>query len=398
MIETQPASERLGRRIFRPALIVGAIGLALCVVGGFVDPTQAFRSYLMAYTLWLDLPLGCLALSLIQFMTGGAWGLAIRRIVEAGARTMPLMALLFIPIFFGLPRIYLWARPEVVAQDPLLQHKSLYLNSAGYIIRAVVYFAAWSALATYLGRWSAEQDRSGDPRLLGKLQRLSIGGAVLLGLTASFAAIDWLMSLEPDWYSTVYGAIVAWGTVLTSMCFAIVALVLLAGRGASGTLARVLSPQLLNELGSLLLAFLILWSYMAYFQYLLIFAGNLNEEIPWFLRRTTGEWLPIALIVVFGTFATPFFLLLFRDLKRNPRTLAAIAAVLLITRPIDMFWLVKPAFVTEGWLLHWLDVAAAVGLGGIWLAAFTWRLAQRPLLPPNDPRLPAAMEALHGRA
>ncbi len=153
MIETGPAPAHLGRRIVRPALIVGAIGLGLCVVGGFVDPTQAFRSYLMAYALWLDLPLGCLALSLIQFMTGGAWGLAIRRIVEAGARTMPLMALLFIPIFFGLPRIYLWARPEVVAQDPLLQHKSLYLNSAGYIIRAVVYFAAWSALAYYLGRW-----------------------------------------------------------------------------------------------------------------------------------------------------------------------------------------------------------------------------------------------------
>jgi hypothetical protein len=395
MIEAQPASERLGRRIFRPALIVGVIGLALCVAGGFFDPTQVFRSYLMAYAFWLDFALGCLALSLIQFMTGGAWGLAIRRIVEAGARTMPLMALLFIPICFGLPRIYVWAQPEVVAQDPLLQHKSLYLNSAGYIIRAVVYFVAWCGLAYYLGHWSAEQDRSGDPRLLGKLQRLSIGGGVLLGLTASFAAIDWLMSLEPDWYSTVYGAIVAWGTVLTSMCFAIVVLILLAGRPP---LARLISPRLLNELGSLLLAFLILWSYMAYFQYLLIFAGNLNEEIPWFLRRTTGEWLPIALIVVFGTFAIPFFLLLFRDLKRNPRTLAAIAAILLITRPIDMFWLVKPAFVTEGWLLHWLDVAAAVGLGGIWLAAFSWRLAQRPLLAPNDPRLPAAVEALHGRA
>jgi hypothetical protein len=395
MIDTHPAPIPLVQRLLRPALILGVFGLALCVVGGFSDPTQAFRSYLLAYVFWLDFALGCLALSLIQLLTGGVWGLAIRRIVEAGARTLPLMALLFVPIFFGLPRIYLWAQPAVVAQDPLLQYKSPYLNVPGYIVRAVIYFAVWCVLAHYLSRWSAEQDRTGDPELLPRLQRLATAGAVLLGVTASFAAIDWLMSLEPHWYSTIYGAIVAWGTVLTSMAFAIVLLVVLARRPP---LARLVSPQLLNELGSLLLAFLILWSYMSYFQYLLIWAGNLDEEIPWFLRRTSGEWLPIAVIIVLGTFAAPFLLLLFRNLKRNARALAAISALLLITRPIDTFWLVKPAWVTEGWLLHWLDVAAAVGLGGVWLAAFAWLLAQRPLVPPNDPRVPADLETVHGPA
>jgi hypothetical protein len=395
MIDSSPPAIPLAQRVFGPALALGLIGLALCVVGGFFDPTQAFRSYLMAYVFWLEFALGCLGLSLIQLLTGGVWGLAIRRIAEAGTRTLPLMALLFVPVFFGLPRLYLWAQPAVVAQDPLLQHKSLYLNVPGYVVRAVIYFVAWYVLAYYLNRWSAEQDRTGDPALLDKLQRLAAGGAVLLGVTATFAAIDWLMSLEPDWYSTVYGAIVAWGAVLTSMPFAIVLLVLLARRPP---LAGLVSPRLLNDLGSLLLAFLVLWSYMAYFQYLLIWAANLHEEIPWFLRRTSGEWLPIAVIVVVGTFAIPFFLLLFRDLKRNPRTLLAISAFLLLTRPLDVFWLVKPAWVTEGWLLHWLDVAAAVGLGGVWLAAFAWLLAQRPLLPLHDPRLPAGVETVHERA
>jgi hypothetical protein len=390
VIATRQAAGGVGRRLVLPALIVGVAGLALSLAGGLFDQGQAFRSYLMAYALWMDFPLGCLALGLIQFITGGEWGLALRRIVEAGARTMPLMAMLFIPIFFGLPLIYLWARPEVVAQDPLLQHKSAYLNSAGFIARSIFYLLAWSALAYYLDRLSSEQDRSDDPRLLGRLQRLSIGGVVLLGFTASFAAIDWLMSLEPHWYSTVYGATVAWGSVLTAMAFAIVVLVLLAGRPP---LNRVVRPQLLNELGSLLLAFVILWGYLGYFQYMLIWAGNLSEEIPWFLRRTFGVWQPIGVAVVLGTFAVPFSLLLFRDLKRNPRYLAAIAGFLLLTRPLDVFWLIKPAFVGEGWVLHWLDLTTAIGLGGLWLAAFAWQLGQRPLLPANDPRLPAAAEA-----
>ena len=395
MTDTHLTPIPLATRLFWPALALGLIGLALWVVGGLFDPTQAFRSYLLAYVFWLDFALGCLGLSLMQLLTGGRWGLAIRRIVEAGARTLPLMALLFIPICFGLPRIYLWAQPAIVAQDPLLQHKSLYLNVPGYIARAVIYFVAWCALAHYLSRWSAEQDRRDDPAPLAKLQRLAAGGAVLLGVTASFAAIDWLMSLEPHWYSTVYGAIVAWGAVLTAMAFAIVLLIVLARRPP---LAPLVSPQLLNELGSLLLAFLVLWSYLAYFQYLLVWAGNLQEEIPWFVRRTSGEWLPIAWAVVLGTFAVPFCLLLFRDLKRNPRTLAAISAFLLLTRPLDVFWLVKPAWMTEGWLLHWLDIVAAIGLGGIWVAAFIRLLAQRPLLPLHDPRLPASVETAHGRA
>lgn len=396
MIDDRPLADPRLARLSRPALIVGLAGLAVCLIGGVFDPGQAFRSYLVGYAIWFELPLGCLALSLLQFLTGGLWGLAIRRIVEAGARTMPLMAVLFVPLFFGLPDLYLWAQPAVVAQDPLLQHKSPYLNVPGYIVRAVIYFAVWCALAFVLSRWSAEQDRTGNPQLLGRLQRLSAAGAVLLGVTATFAAIDWLMSLEPHWYSTVYGAIVAWGAVLTSMAFAIVVLILLARRPP---LADLLSPLLLNELGSLLLAFLILWAYMSYFQYLLIWAGNLTEEIPWFLRRAYGEWQPVAVFVVLVSFAVPFFLLLFRGLKRNVRTLGAITTLLLLTRPIDMFWLVKPAFVTEGWLLHWLDVAAVVGLGGVWLAAFAWLLARRPLLPLRDPRLAETkVEAVHGRA
>ena len=380
-----------------PSLIVGLVGLALLIIGGLRDPSGFFRAYLMGYTVWLALGLGSLGVLLVQFLTGGVWGLAIRRICEAATATVPLLAVLFLPVLLGMPELYVWARPEAVAADPVLQHKAPYLNIPFFVGRSLVYLICWVVVAVLLRRWSAAHDRTGDPLVLRRLQRLSIVGALSVGLTVSFAAIDWLMSLDADWFSTMYPPLVAMRSLLTSLAFAILVLALLAPRSRLGELT---TAQLYNELGSLLLAFLMLWTYMAYFQYLLIWAGNLSDEIPWYLRRVEGGWGPVATsLIVFG-FAVPFWSLLFRPLKRNRRALALVAAWLLGMHFVDVYWLVEPPFQPGGPRVSWLDVFAVVGIGGVWLAIFAWQLTRRPLLPRFDPRWVTveALEAVRGEA
>ncbi len=381
--------------IGRPALVVGILGLVLVALGWFVDRPQFFRSYLVAYVFWLAIPLGLLAIAMIQLLTGGIWGLAARRVCEAGAATLWLMALLFVPLLFGLPELYAWARPEVVANDPLLARREIYLNPVAFVARTVCYLAVWIVLARLLIRWSSDQDRAADRAILHRLRKLATIGVLALGLTVSFAAMDWLMSIDAHWYSTVYGATVAMGMVLTAFAFAVVVVVSLRRQPA---LERIVSPGVFNDLGSLLLAFLMLWTYMAFFQYLLIWSGNLSEEIPWYLERLNGPWRPVAFVVALGGFALPFAGLIFRDLKRNPRTLGVIAGFLLLTRVVDVFWLIEPAYPQPALSHHWIDLAALVGIGGIWLALYTHELSRRPLAPLHDPRLSQLAEGRDERA
>jgi len=370
--------------------VVGLLGLLLSVVGGLGNAQGFFRAYLLAYTFWLGLGLGSLGVVFVQFLTGGVWGLVTRRVFEAGAATLPLLAVLFLPLLLGLPQLYVWARPEAVAADAVLQHKAIYLNGPFFVSRSLVYLLAWVILAVLLRRWSVAQDQTDDPAALKRLQRLSIVGALVLALTASFAAIDWLMSLDAAWFSTMYPPLVAMSDLLLALAFGIVVVIRLAPRSP---LDEVLTPQVCNDLGSLLLAFLMLWAYLAFFQYLLIWAGNLSDEIPWYLRRIDGGWLPVAVTLAVVGFAVPFYLLLFRPLKRNRRSLAAIAWLLIAMRLLDVVWLVVPPFEPAGPLVSWLDVAALVGVGGLWLAVFGWQLGARPLLSPNDPRLRPVLEA-----
>jgi hypothetical protein len=376
-------------------LVLGVLCAGLAVLLGLADMARFFQAYLIAYSLWLALALGCLGLAMIQFLTGGRWGLVTRRISEAGGATLPLLAVLFVPVLIGLPTLYEWTHPEAVAASAILEHKQLYLNVPFFIVRAVIYFATWLVLALLLRRWSLQQDSDPDLHVVRRLQRLSVIGLLVLPVTYSFAAIDWWMSLEPEWFSTMYPPLVCMVALLIALASSVLLIAMLGGRPP---LDSVVDPNLLNDLGSLLLAFLMLWAYMMFFQYMLIWAGNLTDEITWYTRRAEGDWMPVAWGLAGVGFLVPFWLLLFRPLKRKPRTLGAIAALVLLTQVVDVYWFIQPSFAPNGPRLSLLDPLLVVGLGSLWLLVFGWRWTAAPLIPVNDPRVESAMEQAHATA
>ncbi|HEY2798913.1 MAG TPA: hypothetical protein VGK26_13570 [Thermoanaerobaculia bacterium] len=377
------------RRARGPALIAGVVGCALCVLGAFLQPVQFFRSYLFACVFWAGIALGSLAVLMLRYLTGGAWGVPIRRPLEAATRTMPLVILFFLPILAGLKDLYPWARPEEVAADPILRHKALYLNTGFFVGRGVFYAAVWLLLAYFLNRWSQEEDRSGDPAVLRRLQLLSGAGVLTYGLTITFWSIDWLMSLEPHWYSTMYGVLLMAGQALSGLAFVTAVTIVLA---RFEPLSKILSPEHLHDLGKLLFAFIMFWAYVSFSQYLIIWAGNLPEEIPWYLERLHGGWGWFGVALVLLHFALPFLLLLPVDANKNPRLLASVALFVVAMRAVDLFWLVRPVFSPGKLEVHWLDFAAFIALGGVWLWFFLWQLLRRPLLPRYDPDLAGAIE------
>jgi hypothetical protein len=372
----------------RMALGVGLAGALACAAGAFTDPVQFFRSYLSAYIFWLGIPLGCLAIMMLHHLSGGAWGVVIRRVLEAGSRTVPIMILLFVPLLFGLRVLYVWARPEVVAGDEILRHKSLYLNVPFFIVRAAAYFAIWAGLAWILNKWSREQDHDPDERMVRRFQLLSAPGLVAMVLTITFSSVDWLMSLEPHWFSTIYGALILVGDVLGAFAFVIAAVLWLSTRPP---LSEVIQAVHLHDLGKLLFAFVMVWAYFAFSQFLIIWAGNLPEEIPYFLRRLQGGWEWVGIAIVVLHFIFPFMLLLPRATKRNTRLLMRVALLLVVMRFVDIYWMTSAAFNESLSQIHWMDVAAPVGLGGIWLWLFGRQLTRMPLLPLGDPWLQEAL-------
>ena len=369
-------------RIQRGCAIAGGAGLALCLIGALFTRQQFFQSYLFAYVFWLGMALGCLGIVMLHNLSGGAWGVIIRRFLESGMMTLPLMALLFVPLLFGLPWLYEWARPQALAHDALLRHKSAYLNVPFFLARAALYFVLWSGAAWMLSRWSAEHDRSADPRLIARQRLASAPGLALFVLTVTFASVDWIMSLEPHWYSTIYGVHFFGGHALAAFAFTILLAALLAGRAP---LAGVVTPRHFVDLGNLLLAFVMLWAYFAYSQWIIIWSGNLPEEISWYLSRNRGGWQWVLAALIAFHFVTPFFLLLSRSVKQRPTMLWSVAAAIIFMRLVDVFWYIAPAFHPGAFTLHWMDIAAPIGLGGIWLAVFFWQLRRRPLLPLHDP-------------
>jgi hypothetical protein len=408
-----PLEPEVVRRYQRMAATAGAIGLALCALGWMVAADDCFRSYLWAMCFFVGIALGSLVLVMLQFLTGGVWGLVIRRILEAATRTLPVLALLFLPMIAGffipaglgssaghsrpaISGLYIWADPAVVEADHALEFKAhYYLNPQFFAVRAVICFAAWITIALLLSRWSAAQDRPGggdrDDR---RLRMLSAGGLVVYALTVTVMAIDWIMSLEPHWVSSILGPLVGVGQVLTALSFTVIVLVLLSDRPP---LSRVIGRPVLRDLGSLMLAFVMVWAYLAFSQLLLIWSGNLPSEIPYYLRRIQGGWQFFAFALAILNFALPFVLLLMGDVKRNRATLLQVASLILVMRAVDLYWLIMPArpgIDGLGWApidVSWTNVVAPVGVGGIWLWSFLGQLQRQPLLPAHDPRLGEAV-------
>jgi hypothetical protein len=374
----------------RLALVVGLAGLGLLAFGYTLSHEHFFRAYLIAFVFWTGVALGSLAWSMVHHLSGGAWGVVTRRVFEASSRTVPFMALLFLPIAFGMHELYIWARPDVVAGDRILQFKQPYLNVPFFYARAAVYFVVWTLLAYTLSAWSLQQDRGYDEKRAVRMQRLSGGGLVLYALTIFFMSVDWMMSVDPHWFSTIYGILFMGGQGLSSMAFTIAVVVLLA---RTEPLSRVIGPNHLHDLGKLLLAFVMLWAYFNFSQFLIIWSGNLPEEIPWYLSRMKGGWEWVSILLIVGHFALPYLLLLNRDLKRTGSTVAAIAAIIIAMRLVDLFWLLGPEHGKELVAVHWMDVVAPVALGGIWLALFLWQLGTRSLLPITEPTLQEAIAA-----
>jgi hypothetical protein len=398
------------------ALVAGLVALALSAAVSLLLPpagteglVQFFRSYLVGFFFCTGLAVGSFAWLALSHMTGGGWGFVIRRILEAATRTVPLLLLLFIPLVVALfvhpggQALYEWTEHEKVAADPALRHKSRYLVEWFFILRGVFYFAVWFAISYVMNKWSAEQDRTGDPRIRRRLQDVSGPVILLFGLTSTFAAVDWGMSLEPHWFSTIYGLIAMAGWGLSSLAFAIMVAVALSRREP---MSSIYAPTYSHDHGKLLLTMVMLYAYFSFSQFLITWAGNMPEETQFYLKRLRGGWQFVGLLLVLFHFALPFVLLLSRSLKRRAQTLVRVAALMLFMRVVDLVFLFAPATqhaaVTAGEHgagvgIHAQDFVtmflAVAGLGGVWLWYFLGELSKRPLVALRAPELEQVLEA-----
>ena len=375
----RPQMERMQRNF----LFVGLIALVVSVIGLFMDAAHFWQSYLFAFIFWSGLALGCLGLFFLHNVVGGNWGVAVRRLVESGLQTLPLVLLFAIPLFFALGSLYKWTDAGYRAEHFAVGHKATYLNPVFFIIRTLLYFAIWFFTGFRILGMANEHDRTGDPALFRRIKARSAPALLVFVLTTTFAFIDWIMSLEPDWYSTIYAWMFTVGEVLLTFSFLVAVLVLLSKREP---FASFLTRQHYHDLGNLMLAFTMLWAYMSFAQFLIIWAENLPDEIPWYVRRFSGGWGYVAWTISIFHFFVPFLLLLLRFVKKNPTRLRTLAVWIIVMRALDIFWVVTPAFRQRGLEVYWTDLAALIGLGGIWLAFFIRNLRARPLLPERDPR------------
>jgi hypothetical protein len=367
----------------------GLVGVVLTIVGFMMtDLARFYQAYLVAYTFWMGLVVGSMALLMVQHLSGGAWGVVIRRPLEAAVRTMPIMALLYVPIWFGMHDLYHWTHTDAVASDTVLQQKQPYLNETFFLIRQLLYFSIWTAISWALTRWSAEQDRTGDPGLVRKFSILSGAGLVIYSLTVTFAMVDWTMSVNPHWYSTMWGPMYMVGQGLSAMSFAIVVLIMLS---QVAPLDRVITSAHLHDLGKLLFAFLMLWAYLTFSQFLIIWSANLAEEIPHYLIRWDNGYQWVSVFMIVAHFALPYVLLLSRDIKRDWKRLRMVATWVLVARIVEYYWHVAPEFHTDGLSVGLLDFAVPIAIGGIFLALYAGNLKARSLLPVNDPGLAKAL-------
>jgi hypothetical protein len=369
---------------------VQAVGVIIALVGGAVayqvytlDRGAFFRAYLVVFLFYVGLSAGSLGILGLQYVTGGRWGVVIRRALEAGACTLPLMAALFAPIVLGLGDLYSWTNPEIVAHDVVLARKVGYLNERFFSIRAVAYFVVWIVLTILLCRTSRRQDTSPGEAIDRRLQNLGRAVLVLYSLTMTFAAVDWAMSIDSHWFSHIYGVRVIGGQILAAFAFAVIVSVAFSRREP---LRALVSPARLHDLGNLMLAFVMLWAYFELSQFLIIWSGNLPEEVTFYAARSAGGWQFFSVVLVVLQFVVPFVVLLSRPAKRNPGTLVAVATLILAVRCADVYWQIVPTL-QAGIALHWVFAVLLAAMGGLWVSVFVWRLGARPLLPVSDSSL-----------
>lgn len=389
-------------RLFIPALVIGVIGIAICAASfSVVGEKQFFQSYLMGWIFWFQVSVGCMVALLVHHLAGGRWGGVIQRVLESGIMLFPVLGLLFLPILLGtalgVTSIYDWAIPSIVEHDPLLQYKQWYLNIPFWATRAVVFFSLWSVMAWLLNKYSIELDKTGDIAVKNRMKNISGPGLLLFGLTVTYASFDWLMSLEPHWFSTMYGFTFGVGAGNGAIAFLIlfVAFFLIKYEPFS----KVIRPLQINDYANFLFGAVMTWGYAALCQGLIIWSGDLSEFSAWYVRRTTHGWETIFFILVIIQFAIPFFFLLFWPIKRNLQLISLMAVIVLVARVLDIYFLVAPAavFGHDSPYFDWAYLAAIVGVGGIWLAVFTKTLASKPsLIPLKDPKTMFQKELQHG--
>jgi len=376
------------------AWVVGIIGVVLSIGGFMLDREQFFRSYLVSWLFWLGISLGCYALAMLHQLTRGAWGVMIRRMLGAAMRILPFVAIGFIPIVLGMKELYPWMDAERVAHDELIQMKTWYLNRNGFIFRGIAYFAVWQFFSWVLNRLSLVQDKSESKKVFRRMQLFAAPALAAYCLTATLASVDWLMSLDPHWYSSLYGVMFIAGHAVSAFAFVIPIALYLSLREP---LAGQLRPRHFHDYGKLMLAFVALWTYFQLSQLIIVWSGNLPEEVTWYLARTQGGWKWVTITLILFHFVLPFLLLLSRDLKRDAKKLAMVALVLLATRWLELYWHAAPNFGGHGpdaggLHFHWLDLATMLGVGGLWLALYLGQLASRPLLPAFEPFLREALD------
>jgi len=369
-------------------LVVGLAAAVATGAGFFLDRGHFFPAYLSAWLLWFTVASGCLGLLLLHHLSGGRWGLVLRRPMEAGARTIPVVGALGVPLFFGLDRLFLWADPSRVEGDHMLEHKAAYLNVPFFVGRTVGAIILFTLLAYVLSARSLRQDSEGDRGRAWSMMRISAVGLLAFVLTMTFLGFDWLMSLDPYWFSSLYGAIFLAGGAIAALAFLILVARFLVAREPMRT---VLTTKRFHDFGTLLFAFVMFFTYLAISQFIIAYQGNLPEEVVWFRERFHGSWLWVATGLLVFHFFFPFLILLSRAVKRRAGTLAGIAAFLLVMRWVDLVWQSRPTLSHDGLGISWIDLAAPLAIGGVWFYFFVRELASRPLLPVGDPRIGEAL-------
>ena len=390
-------------RMRSSGLTIGAIGLvvwllggalALLMGGGLVSPATFFSAYLIAYLFWFGVTAGSLGLLMLHHVVGGGWGFVIRRQLEAATRLFPFVGIAFLPIALSLfvpgSPLYWWNR-EASKHDKILMEQSPYLNLPFFLARIFIYFAIFMWLAGTLNRGSLKQDQEDDPTVYDYLTNFSARGLLIFTLTMTFAIVDWVMSLTPHWYSSIIGLlfVVAQGLSTFALMLVLVSVV-----GSNSEELKAAPSGYFRDLGNLTLAFVLLWAYASFSQFLITYSGNTAEEATWYLQRTTHGWNYIGTILIFLHFFLPLLVLIIASgIKRNPHRLAKVGIYIIVLRFVDLFWWIAPTFhqsPMDTLTSIWVYIAAPVGLGGIWLSLWARQLSNhlttRPLMPKFDPR------------